>query len=408
MNGKETIMAKTFVFTQTSVGKLQAPASGVARFKDAKTPGLYVRILPSGRTTFEAVRHVGTRYIRQVIGTFPGMTVGQARLAATEIGVRMAKGENLADERRKARAEMAFGELFALYLDGYAKHHKRERSWKEDERQNKAYLSKWQRRKLSEIDRADVSALHAKLGRDNGPYQANRVLAMLSAIFNYASNILGYEGRNPAKGVKKFKEQSRDRFLHADELRAFFTALADEQTPELWRDFFIAALLTGARRSNVEAMKWTDLELGRGIWRIPETQSKNKEPLVCVLHPNAVEILRRRAEANAAKEEPSAFVFPSWGKTGHVTEPKKAWTDLLERAGIKGLHVHDLRRTLGSWQAATGASLSIIGRTLGHKNIATTAVYARLDLDPVRVSVQAAGDAMLAAGTLKALPEKAL
>jgi len=152
--------------------------------------------------------------------------------------------------------------------------------------------------------------------------------------------------------------------------------------------------LTGARKSNVLAMKWADLELKRGLWKISEAESKNKEPLVCILHPTAVEILQRRHIA--AKDKPSEYVFPSWGSAGHITETKTAWKRIIDRVKIKNLRLHDLRRTLESWQAATGASLSIIGRSLGHKNIATTAVYARLDLDPVRASVNMAGDKMLA------------
>jgi hypothetical protein len=120
-----------------------------------------------------------------------------------------------------------------------------------------------------------------------------------------------------------------------------------------------------------------------------------------------VEILQRRHADNAALDKPSDYVFPSWGAAGHITEPKAAWKRIIDRAGIKDLRLHDLRRTLGSWQAATGASLSIIGRSLGHKNVATTAVYARLDLDPVRASVNTAADAIMAAANGHA-PKKAL
>lgn len=81
-------------------------------------------------------------------------------------------------------------------------------------------------------------------------------------------------------------------------------------------------------------------------------------------------------------------------------EPKKGWKRILERAGIDNLRIHDLRRTLGSWQAKTGASLAIIGKSLNHKNQNTTAIYARLDLDPVRDSVNKATSAMMQAAGL--------
>ncbi|MCJ7543596.1 MAG: site-specific integrase, partial [Phycisphaerae bacterium] len=264
--------------------------------------------------------------------------------------------------------------------------------------------------RLSQVRMADVAALHAKIGRENGHYAANRMLALLSAMFNYAVG-LEYEGGNPTKGVKRFKEQSRDRFLRADEIQTFFKALEaekEDENGELWRDFFTVALLTGARRANVLSMKWTDLELTRGLWRIPEAESKNKEPLLCVLPPAAVEILQRRAADNAAKdpEKQSEYVFPGRGGSGHVFDPTKPWERILERAKLKDLRIHDLRRTLGSWQAAAGASLSIIGRALGHKNVATTAIYARLDLDPVRASVNTAAAAIMDAANGR--PKKAL
>jgi integrase len=80
-----------------------------------------------------------------------------------------------------------------------------------------------------------------------------------------------------------------------------------------------------------------------------------------------------------------------------LVEPKKGWQRLLDRAGFSDLRIHDLRRTLGSWQAKTGASLLTIGKSLNHKSTQSTAIYARLDLDPVRESVNRATAAMLIA-----------
>jgi integrase len=398
---------KAMKFTMSAVERLAPPATGKEFYRDTETSGLYLAVTCNGAKSFSYVRRVGTRVGRSTIGRYPGVTVEQARKEVARLAGAIAQGDNPVQERREARGETTVGELFALYLDGHAKPHKR--TWKEDQAQYNRYLAGWKLRRLSEVRPGDVMTLHAKIGRDNGHYAANRMLALLSAMFNHAAQ-LGYDGGNPAHGVKHFKEQTRDRFLRADELKAFFDALGDKRTTVLWRDFFTLALLTGARRANVLSMKWVDLELTRGLWRIPESQSKNKEPLICVLPPAAVEILQRRASENAAAkpEDQSEYVFPGRGKSGHVFDPTKPWEGLLERANIKNLRVHDLRRTLGSWQAATGASLSIIGRSLGHKNVATTAIYARLDLDPVRASVNTAADAILAAGSgMKALPAPA-
>lgn len=94
-------------------------------------------------------------------------------------------------------------------------------------------------------------------------------------------------------------------------------------------------------------------------------------------------------------------LFPGEGEAGHFHDPKKAWARILKRAGIEDLRIHDLRRTLGSWQTALGASGFIVGKSLGHKSMQATAVYARLNLDPVRNSVNAAADAMFKAAKKK-------
>jgi integrase len=142
----------------------------------------------------------------------------------------------------------------------------------------------------------------------------------------------------------------------------------------------------------VLAMQWRDLDLDRMTWTIPNP--KARVPYVVPLVEEAKEILKRRPKS-------SEWVFPSHGKTGHLVELKRAWRQLLDRAQIRDLHIHDLRRTLGSWQAGLGASLSVIGKSLGHTSTQSTEAYARLDLAPVRASVAAATEAMIAAAKKK-------
>ncbi|HNO32547.1 MAG TPA: site-specific integrase, partial [Anaerolineales bacterium] len=181
---------------------------------------------------------------------------------------------------------------------------------------------------------------------------------------------------------------SRDRFLQPDELARFFDALG--QIPsDTMRDFFLIALLTGARRANVSSMRWSDIDLESGVWHLSKT--KNGTPQNVTLSPEAVPILKARAERAGV----SQYVFPGEGKSGHLVEPKKAWASLLRLAEIENLRIHDLRRTLASWQARTGASMLIIGKSLNHKTHQATGIYARLDLDPVRQSVNAATAAMM-------------
>src|SRR5262249_5238136 len=152
----------------------------------------------------------------------------------------------------------------------------------------------------------------------------------------------------PARGIKKFREHDRDRFLQSDELPRFFAAL-DAEPNEHYRHLFLVALLTGVRRGNVLAMRWDQLHLDAATWTLPET--KNGHPVTVVLVSEVVEILRERQARCGA----SPWVFPGRGKSGHLEEVKSAWQRILDRAGIADLRIHDLRRTLGSWQVATGA-----------------------------------------------------
>ena len=67
---------------------------------------------------------------------------------------------------------------------------------------------------------------------------------------------------------------------------------------------------------------------------------------------------------------------------------KRAWDRIRTKAGIQDVRFHDLRRTVGSWLAGSGESLSLIGKVLNHRDVSTTAIYARLNLDPVRQALE--------------------
>jgi integrase len=276
--------------------------------------------------------------------------------------------------------------LFDLYLERHAKVHKK--TWAKDVAQFRLYFARWASRRLASITRADVESIHTQIAERHGRYAANRALEVLRVMFNRAGD-WGWSGHNPATGVRRFREQARERFLTAEELPRFFEAVEAEPNPAI-RDCFLILLLTGARRGNVQSMRWEDVDLDRAAWTIPET--KSGRPVTVPLSSHAVAILRLRR-----REIIGPYVFPGRGKSRHLVELYPAWKRLLSRAKLHDVRIHDLRRTLGSWQAATGASLPIIGKSLGHSTPSTTQVYARLDLDPVRKYVNRATRAMLAA-----------
>jgi integrase len=346
-------------------------------------------VSPLGKKTYILYRKITGRPERITIGPCADLSIEQARKRAEEMNGAIALGANPAAKRRTVRDEMTLGELFETFLDSYAKQHKK--SWKDDVGIFNLHLNGWRLRKISSIRKLDVVTLHSRIGRTRGQYCANRVVELLCSMFNRARSDWDWQGENPAAGVKAFKERKRERFLEGEELPAFFESLAQELN-ETIRDYVLVSLLTGARRTNVQEMRWTEINWQRATWTIPAQQAKGDETLSVALSPVVLRILESR-KATSTQE----WVFPGRGSTGHLVEPKNAWKRILKRAGLQDLRLHDLRRTLGSWQAATGASLPIIGKSLGHKSLAATQIYARLNLDPVRLAVNTATDAMLLA-----------
>lgn len=384
-------------FTKAALDALPLPEAGNrATYHDFKTNGLQLRVTSSGAKTFSLFRRVKNGSPERVtLGRYPDMTIEQARTEATRLNGLLVQGINPNTDARALKTETTLQDLFDHFLQhrrnkrGAFLSEKTKRSYRYD---FGLYLSKWSKRKLSQFKDTDFGKLHTEIGKKH-PTTANRVIAMASSLFSYANEEKLFKGENPAYGIKKYPETKRDRFLQADELPAFFSALTEEENDTL-RDYFLISLLTGARRSNVQEMQWSLINFDRAEWRIPTT--KNGEPQTVTLTAEALEILLSRKTDNAGP-----WVFPGTGATGHIVEPKKAWKRVLERAGIDDLRIHDLRRTLGSWQAKTGASLAIVGKSLNHKSPSTTAIYARLDLDPVRESIDRATGAMLAAGGVK-------
>jgi integrase len=258
-------------------------------------------------------------------------------------------------------------------------------------------LTQWKRRTLSEIQRSEVITWHGKIGKERGIYAANHALAILRVMFNKAIEWELFEGANPCTRVKKFRETSRDRFLQPDEMNKFFNAVNNLPDPTT-RDVFLMCLFTGARKSNVLAMRWEHIHLERNEWRIPMT--KNGTAQVLPLIAASTTLLKERQKVATGE-----WVFPSnLNNTGHLLEPKGSWEKIRKTAGLEDLRIHDLRRSLGSWQARTGASLVIIGKTLNHQSPQSTQVYARLDSDPVRQAMETAVTAMKKAANLDNSP----
>lgn len=420
-------------FTKSILDNLKPPLKGRSYFHDEKEQGLSAYITAQGSITFYTRKRINGRDVRMTIGEYPDITIEQARKKAQELKGLVASGKDPYEEKRRAKAmNKTFEELYHEYMERYAKKHKR--SWKYDEREVNKFLTHWFSRRLSSIHKGEVQLLHEKIHDKHGLYQANRILERIRAMYNKAIE-WGWEGVNPAVGIKKYKEKSRDRFILPNEMPCLIRALEEEENKTA-RDYIWMLLLTGARRTNTLMMRWVDINWEMCIWRIPFT--KNGDPVTVPLVERAMNILHERR-----KQINSDWVFPSQeDETKHLVNFKRAWKRTQQKAtiyfwhederctkfvleddllvngyeevnglyerilldakklkaalppGLMDVHIHDIRRTFGSYQAITGASLQVIGKSLGHKSPQSTQVYARLNLDPVRDSIEKATKVM--------------
>lgn len=417
----------SLAFTIDTLNALPLPPRGVKRYQDRQNPCLSVYVTSTGVRTFFVRKRIRGRDHRLRIGRFPTVTIAQARSQATLLAAQIEMGNDPVEQKRKEREEnLTLEAISAVYIERYAK--QRNKQWQKRQKEIEQYLRPLLKKRLADITRSDVERLQSQIGQ-RAPILSNRILALLRAIFNYAIK-RGWEGKNPAKGFERYKETSRDRFVLPEEMPFLMQALKQESCT-LMRDFFQMLLLTGCRKTNVQEMRWDQIDFEFRQWRIPDT--KNGQPQLVPLIDPAMEILNRRRKATK-----SMWVFPQKRNPSRpLNAPQKAWDRVRAAATLllwsqkphlrtlidqerwkapeqsadalahqvkqtardSGLHLpcglldvrmHDLRRTFGSYQAMSGASLQVIGKSLGHRSLAATQIYARLNLDPVRASIEKA------------------
>lgn len=371
-----------FNFTKAALEALTPPSRGLLFVYDTAVPGLALCITPNDSRTYYRCGRIGGRYQRVKIGDYHRFKIAQARAAATRISADVAEGKGASVGNR------TLADLHSWYMTHHSRPHKRTAN--RDESHFYLHLERLAKRRISTLTRQEIQSLITEIAGRVGKGAANNALVLLRGMLSKAVEN-GWIASNPTAGIPRYARNQRERFLQGDELQRFFAAL-EQLSRETTRDFFRLALYTGARRQNVLSMRWDDIHLELGIWLIPATRQKSKRAQGVPLSPSAMDVLRRRF---ASRNPDCQWVFPGQSRAGHLNDPKAAWKRILEISGLKDVVIHDLRRTLGSWQAATGASLPIIGKTLGHQSPSATQIYARLDLEPVRAAIEKATTAML-------------
>lgn len=356
---------------------------------DEQVPGLALRVYPSNSKSFVLRYRTSSGRTRLLtLGRYGVLTLPEARDRARRALVNVGDGADPASDRRAAKRATAFRRFADIYLEDHAKVKKK--SWRDDERRiNRELLGRFGSRTLREISRADIAALHREIGA-RAPYEANRVLALLQVMFSLA---IEWEyltdAPNPAKGIGRFKERERDRFVTPQEMPRLAAAIEQEPNPYIRAAVWLY-LLTGLRKAELLGSRWAGLDRDQRTLRIEDT--KAGRPHVVPLSTAALEILD-----SLPRQHGSPFIFPGNRAGQPLKGFDKNWRAIRERAGLLDVRLHDLRRTTGSWLVGGGASLPLIGKVLNHSNPSTTKKYAKFADDAPRAALEEYAERLMAA-----------
>jgi integrase len=376
--------------TERTIVSLKTPKSGNIICYDPEVHGFGVRVTAGGVKSFVLNYRIHGRERRFTIGRHPDLTATAARDQAITWRARIAQGEDPLERRRVDREASTVKELAQDYLENYAKVRKRSKSVADDKANiDGVIVPHLGSLKVAAVTRRDIEALHNSM--KGTPYRANRILALMSKMFGRAVED-GLRPDSPVRGVAKFPEHARKRWLSEDELDRLEKALGaygDQECANAVR----LLLLTGARKTELLSASWTQFDLKQGIWSKPNHATKQRRDEVVPLNDEAVAILKS-LKATAKSD----FVFPNReGKggaylgAGHRRDVRDCWNAVRIQAKLQDVHLHDLRHTFASHLVSRGMSLHIVGRLLGHTQPSTTNRYAHLANHSLREATNMAG-----------------
>lgn len=338
--------------------------------RDANIKGLHLRCFPASKAFYLYFRTKAGKERKPKLGDYGSITLAQARKVAQELLAEVAAGRDPSQARADARAEPTAQDLWDEYLK---RHVSKKKSAEANERQWRKHLApRLARLKLSEVTYPIMADLHESMA--DTPYEANRVLALASSMFNFGCRPLEWIATNPTKGVKRFKEEKRRRYMEGEEaarIAELLDAAATESPASV--AFLYLLILTGARCGEIRDARWDWIK--GNVLALPDSKTGEKN---VYLPPQALEVLARLPRTSAT--------------IAGIQSPKKLWERVRRDAGCPDLRMHDLRHSFASAALAAGLSLSQIGELLGHKSTQTTKRYAHLVEEAATAAATAAAD----------------
>jgi integrase len=383
--------------TNRVVPKLPVPAQGNRLFYDDTVKGFACRVTDAGGRAFviNYFRKADGRERRFTIGAFPAWSVAAAREEAKRLKREIDGGADPVGAHQESRAAPTIADLAARFEQDYVprKRPSTQRVYRQQIRAD--ILPALSQMKVAAVSPADTDGFHHRLSA-RAPTHANRVLAVLSKMFNLAIR-WGWRTDNPCRGIERNQEQKRHRYLSGAELKRLTKALAELEDQGAANAVRLL-LLTGARRGELLAAKWTDIDLEAGVWVKPGSTTKQKTQHRVPLSEAACQLLAKmRAQAD------TEWLFPARGG-GHRPHINEAWIKLRKAADLNGARLHDLRHTFATALASSGWGLPTIGALLGHTTAQTTLRYSHLMDDPLRAATERAAAVLSGAKPAEIVP----
>jgi integrase len=371
---------------------------------DTEVKGLGCRVSPGGTKSFVLFyRTLDGTQRKPRIGTFGSITLDRAREIAQDMLAEVRAGGDPSQERAKSRQAPTMAEVCDRYIEEYAKPHKKPSSVYTDELYIRLHIKpQLGSKKVARVVFKDVETLHRRL--KDTPYQANRVVALVSKILSLCEE---WELRpmhsNPCGRIKRFAEKTRHRPMSELEIARLSKVLRESESgddPSVAENPRAVAairllLFTGCRRNEVLKLRWDEVDLEHGVLRLGDSKTGEK---VVRLNNAARDII----EAQTPMLN-NPYVFPSPRLPGRpLFDINGPWRRIRARAGLTDVRLHDLRHNFAASAAAGGLSLYQIGQLLGHRSPKTTARYSDLTDDPARRAAEQVGQALVKAMNKKA------